>query len=211
MNLNKNRCQTFPVHPALLDRPCYTAGSGAGSSAWASHRMVLMAAVTRVFQLYQMICLEEQKGIRTRTAPKSLSKLSVRQLSRCQAHRRSSYLLFAQILLHQPPSALGAAQWRTRLRVTWLGDGRDPFSGLHLQALDYRGSNLSKCIHTQLDVETDFHMFGHWHCGHIFLILCQTPAESGTVFQEDQQPPNRAQLLKAVRVLRDQQYQQSSW
>lgn len=27
MNLNKNRCQTFPVHPALLDRPCYTAGS----------------------------------------------------------------------------------------------------------------------------------------------------------------------------------------
>ena len=159
MNLNKNRCQTFPTHHVLLDRPCYTAGSGAGSSAWASHRMVLMAAATRVFQLYQMICLEEQKGIWTKTAPKSLSKLSVRQLSRCQTQRRSSYLLFAQILLHQPPSALCAAQWRTRPRVTWLGGRRDPFSGLHLQALDYSGSNVSKCIHTQLDVEPDFHVW----------------------------------------------------
>lgn len=206
MNLNKNRCQTFPAHHVLLDRPCYIAGSSAGSSAWASHRMVLMAAPTWVLQLHQTICLEKHKGIRTRTAPKSFSKLPVRQLSRCQTHRRSSYLHFAQILLHQPPPALCAAQWRTRPGITWLGGRRDPFSGLHLQASDYSDSNLSKCIHTQLNVEPDFHRFGYWHCGHIFLILYQTPEESGTVFREGQQPPNRAQLLKAVKPLRDQQY-----
>lgn len=186
--MNKKRCQAFPAHHALLDSPCYTAGSGAGSSAWASHGIVLMAAATWVFQLYQMICLEEQKEICNRKAPKLLSKLSVRQLSRCQTHRRSSYLLLAQILLQQPPSALCAAQWRTRPWVTWLEGRRDPFSGLHLQASGYSGSNLSKCIHTKLDVKPDFHMFGHWHCGHIFIILCQTPEESGTVSQEGQQP-----------------------
>jgi len=165
--MNKNRCQTFPAHHLLLDAPCYTAGSNAGSSAWASHRMVLTAAATWGFQLYQMICLTEQKGIWTRTAPKSLSKLSVRQLSRCQTLWHSRYLLFAQILLHQPPSALCVEQWRTHPQVTWLGRRRDPFSGLHLQASDYSGSNLSKYIHTQLDVEPDFHMFGHWHCSRI--------------------------------------------
>lgn len=144
MNL-KNSCQTFLVHPVLLDRPRHTAGSVAGSSFWASHGIIPMAPATSVLQLHQIISWEEQKEVWTKAAPKSLSKTADSRATGAPA-----------ISLHQPPAAHWAAQWRTHPRVTWLGGRRDPFPWLCLQAWDYSGSNLSKCTHTYLNVGPDF-------------------------------------------------------